>query len=167
MWQDTGTGEKAVAAASYRTSMVCAAWTYPLIPAPAINAALSIGSLVGGARITRVEIFTPGQVPDEWVQRGYKKTDWGVRATWQKASSSGTAQLVAGTPEANLLGADDVVIIAGAIVAVMAAWAIVAKFTEKEVLELADDFNKGLAAVFNPGVIIAALAAIALFLRRR
>ena len=183
-WQEAAPIEEAHPQVRYRTSIVLGAWAFALVDPGKIRGALRLGELVGGVRVKRVEIFAPGGVPEDWVARGFKKSDWGVRVTWEKPSGPvavnpidraaagmgyhGQEPATAGVETAAAA-------IVAVIVAATIAWVVIAKWTEKETIRIAGAaagaaraFGDALQqTVFNPGVIIAALAAIALFLRRR
>ncbi len=167
-WTDAGPELQAEFGVRYRTSIPCQAWARRLFKADDIRAALKPGKVVAGGRvrIVALDFFEPGKVPAEWVSRGVKRTDWGVRVEWEKVS--------AGT---------QVIVLAAAIVAVIVAatlaWVVVTKWTEKETIALGDAFAEdfhsvsqdlkdlGTSTVFSPGVIIAAVVAVALIFRRR
>lgn len=148
----------------YRTSVPLAAWTFPIVNISGVQAALAVGKKIAGdrVRIIRHEIFAPGTAPTDWVARGFRPSDWGVRVTWEKTGS--------GTPILVYAGA-----IAGVIAVATLSWLVVAKFTEKEFREFNEeirttgdkfkDFLKD--TLFNPGVIISAVVGIALITRRR
>lgn len=148
----------------YRTSVPLGAWCFPLVNIGGISAALAVGKRLSEDRIkiVKTEIFAPGGVPEDWVARGYKKSDWGVRVTWEK--------IAGGTPVLIYAGA-----IAGVIAVATLSWVVVAKFTERELVEVNEQIRQTTGALeeflkntlFNPGTIIAALAGLALVLRRR
>jgi len=181
-WTDTATGEGASPNVRYRTTIVFAGWSFALANPSEINAAVKIGQLVagGGVKVQHIEIFPPNGVPKDWIERGHKITDWGVRVTW--THPAGAPQPTAIDQAAAAMGyhgdrpaqagVEGAVWAIAALVATGAlAWVIVAKWTEKETTHLVDDLagnlRQTLQEFFNPGVVVAALAAIALFMRRR
>lgn len=163
-WRDVPDTEEAVYGVTYRTSVPLAQWSIALAVPAVMNKVLAIGAKIaeGRAEIVKTEIFAPGGIPADWVARGYRATDWGVRITWRKVAG-GTPILVYAAAVAIVIG-----------VATL-SWVVVAKFTEKEFAE----FNEEIRAtgdkltdwlkntLFNPGVIVSAVVVIALFLRRR
>lgn len=156
MWADVETNELASFNTRYRTSIACHAWVLSLVDLGKIKKLIAAGTKHAGGRvhIDRVEWFEPKRVPDEWIKRGIKPTDWGLRITWRKVAE--------GTP---------VHVLAAAIIAVLivatAAWVIVTKFTEKETEQLLEKGGDTLRnTLLNPGLVIAALVAIVVLKRR-
>lgn len=163
-WRDVPESQEAEYGVNYRTSIPLAAWAAGLAMPAVLNTALAVGKRIADGRveIVKTEIFGAGGIPTDWIARGYRATDWGVRITWRKVAG--------GTP---------ILVYAGAIALVVGiatlSWIVVAKFTEQEFAEFSEetrqtvdklkDFLKD--TLFNPGVIVSAIVAIALFTRRR
>lgn len=141
----------------YRTSLVMSSWALPMLPYERIKQALTVGTRLSDGRIQvdKLEIFGPRGLPPEMKQHSKNVDDWGVRVTWRKIAQ--------GTPVLVLAGA-----VIAVITAVVAAWLIVAKFTEKELLEVNQEIRRTLKdTLFNPGFIVAAMVVAVLYLRRK
>lgn len=156
MWADVQDREEAAFGTRYRTNIVGHAWAFPMVDPQKLTAALKVGAKVAGGRvqIKHVEFYAPGGIPTAWVQRGFKKTDWGMAITWEKVAE--------GTPVAVLAAA-----IIAVVITLTIAWVVVAKFTEKELVQLGQDTRDTLNTLFNPGLVIAAVVGIALLAKRR
>lgn len=157
MFKPVAQNEEAAFDHRYRTSIVISSWALPFVSYGAIRTALAAGKRLAGDRIQvdKLEIFGPKGLPAEMKQHSKHADDWGVRVTWRK--------IAAGTP---------VLVLAGAIIAVIAAlvagWMIVAKFSEKELLDIGDHASDWLRdTLFNPGFIVATMVVAVLYLRRK
>jgi len=165
-WVDVNQDEPLDFGAQYRTTFIGAETTYPVVKEtfPLVWEALKIGSRFAGSSVViiNVELFTP--ITDELVARGHKKTDWALRVTWQRDTTllGGPAQSGVGESALKVAAA-----IIGVVTTLLLSWVIAAKFTEKQLGTVADDLRDTFQALFNPGVIIAVLAAIALIVHRR
>lgn len=162
-WQEVEPGEHAERGVLYRSSFVFMNYTFPLFGAQVITRMPKPGTLLadGRIRIVKSESFGPTGVPSEMLA-GQKRDSWGVRVTWEKVKD--------GTP---------VVVYATAIIAVMVTltflWIIAAKTTEKQLHQVAEDFQAGIGSIkdamqntlFNPGLIVAAMVVAWLVLKRR
>lgn len=165
-WVDVDQDEPLDFGARYRTTFIGAETTYGLakLAFPLVRDALKIGQRFAQSSvvITNVELFTP--ITDELVSRGHKKTDWAMRVSWERGTpiTGGAAQSGVGESALKVAAA-----IIGVVTTLVLGWVIVAKFTEKQLTAAADDLKDVTHALLNPGVIIAALAAIALLVHRR
>jgi hypothetical protein len=165
-WTDVDHDEPVDFGAHYRTTFIGAETTYGAakLAFPLVRDALSIGNRLAGSsvKITNVELFKP--ITDELVARGHKKTDWALRVSWERDGIATGNPAQSGVGESALKVAAAII---GVVTTLLLSWVIAAKFTEKQVTTVADDFWKAFEALLNPGVIVAALAAIALIFRRR
>jgi len=165
-WIEVGQDEPVDFGAHYRTVFIGAESTYAAakLAFPLVRDALSIGNRLAGSsvKITNVELFKP--ITDELVARGHKKTDWALRVSWERDGIATGNPAQSGVGETALKVAAAII---GVVTTLLLSWVIAAKFTEKQVTAVADGLGDAIQTLFNPGVIVAALAAIALIFRRR
>jgi len=141
----------------YRSSFVLTAAALPFIRPEMIRAALTIGTRLAGGRVQvdKLEIFGRGSLPVELKYHSRNVDDWGVRVTWRK--------IAAGTPALLLAGA-----VVSVIAALVGGWMIVAKFTQRELMEVGGGIADTLRdTVFSPGFIVAAMVAVVVLSKRR
>jgi uncharacterized protein YneF (UPF0154 family) len=156
-WATVAPSEEAQFDQRYRSTFVLTAAAWPFIRPEAIRAALTVGTRLAGGRVQvdKLEIYGRGSLPQDMKYHSRNVDDWGVRVTWRKIS--------AGTPA---------LILAGAVVAVIAAlvggWMIVAKFTERELMEVGTGVAQTLRdTLFSPGFIVAAMIVAVVAFKRK
>lgn len=153
-WVKTAAGEEATFVDRYRSTIVIAG-PYRQSWRDAIAKVVWKGQTIvnGRLKVDSLVFLHPGD--PQLRNLGVRPGDWAVRIYWHKIAE--------GTPIVLLVGA-----IIALIVAIVGAWFVVAKFTEREVKELGGGLVEAAErTVFNPGLILAAFVVAVLYLRRR
>lgn len=156
-WSRVADREEAEFGIRYRTSFFVAriAFVGPVVQA--LYRALELaraGARVAGVRIVSYEIYGPGRVPENVNAPAHElaRGAWLVRVEWEKSGP--------GTPVHVLVAAIALIVTA------VVGWLVVATVTEKQLAALGAGLSDAARRLFNPGMAIAAVIAIALITRK-